>query len=91
MIHAVLMSSTIKSIVKAAREALDRHDYATGLRLSETGLAEDDKNYLLHVFRAVALQHLGHPKDAIEAYRLAASLNPNQQLAFQVGSSPPHI
>jgi superkiller protein 3 len=76
--------SNVKSLVKAAREALDRQDYPTALRLCDTGLQQEDSNYPLHVFRAVSLQNLGLFNEAIQCYRLATALQPNQPLAWQV-------
>lgn len=82
------MSSGIKSLVRSAREAIDRGDYATALRLCDTGLAMEEEpspqHYLLHVFRAVALQNLGQTAEAAETYRLATALQPQLAPAWQV-------
>ena len=73
-----------KSFIKSCREALDRHDYATALRVAELGLSEDHANYVLLVFRALALQNLLRTKEAVETYRMAIGLQPTQLLAHQV-------
>lgn len=73
-----------RSFIKSSREALDRRDYATALRVAELGLVEDDKSYTLLVFRALALQNLQRTEEAVESYRLASNLQPSQMLAWQV-------
>ncbi|PJF20083.1 hypothetical protein PSACC_00121 [Paramicrosporidium saccamoebae] len=61
--------SSVKSLCKAAREALDRGDAATALRICETGLNEP--HYMLLVFKALSLQQLGQTDDALRTYREA--------------------
>lgn len=75
--------SSIKSLCKSAREALDRGDAVTALRLCETGLAIES-NYMLLVFKALSLQNLGESKDAYNTYIEATKMEPNQALAWQV-------
>lgn len=76
--------NSIKGICKAAREAIDRHDYGTALRLCEMGLEMDDSYYMLLVFRALALQNLERKEEAVLSYRQAAKSQPDQILAWQV-------
>lgn len=73
-----------KSLAKAAREAIDRQDYGTALRLCDSGLEIEDNHYQLLVFKAVSLQNLSRIPDAIESYKLAIAVQPTLSLAWQV-------
>jgi Tfp pilus assembly protein PilF len=75
--------SSVKSLCKAAREALDRGDASTALKLCEAGLAIEP-NYMLLVFKALSLQNLGNEEDSLASYRMASKLEPEQALAWQV-------
>lgn len=80
------MSSTRSSLAKTAREAIDRGDYSTALRLCEIGISETteiDKIYFLLVLKALALVNLDNKAIALQTYEEAISLQPSQPLAYQ--------
>lgn len=77
-----------KSLAKTAREALDREDYATALRLTQAALdalddGQDTLRYTLLVFRATALRNTADAAGAERDYRAAAALLPDAPLAWQ--------
>lgn len=76
-----------KSLVKSAREALEREEYSAALRLCDLALAEHPDttaHYTALVFKAVALQHLEQWTDALSTFKEAHSLIPDNTLAWQV-------
>lgn len=75
---------TASSFAKSARQAIDRDDYSTALRLCEAGLEMEEANYMLLVLQALALQNLGQPQQAAESYRIACVSQPETPLAWQV-------
>lgn len=92
-----MSSPSIGSLVKAAREAIDRADYSTALRLCDTALGEGDlggaldedpgrkkHEYMLLVFKALSLKNLGRREEAATIYREATRLHSEQVLAWQV-------
>lgn len=91
-------SPSIRSLVKAAREAIDRADYPTAVRLCDTALGGEELGgsafdedpgskkygYMLLVFKALSLKNLGRREEAATIYREATKLQPEQVLAWQV-------
>ena len=68
---------------KEARSALDDKDFDRALSICEYGLEVDRNDYLLLVFRGVALKNLGEFKKAIESYERATKVEPKQLLAWK--------
>ena len=75
--------SSVKSLVKSAREAIDRGDYGASLRLCEMGLDIEEDHYLLLVLKGIALQNTDSSR-AEAPFRRAIALQPGQLLAWQV-------
>lgn len=91
--------SSVKSLVRAAREAIDRADYATAVRLCDTALDEETvsrgldmdadgkrNGYTLLVFKALSLKNLERREEAATIYREATKAQPEQPLAWQVST-----
>lgn len=77
-----------KSIVKAAREAIDREDHATALRLCSTGLEEDPACYMLWILKGLASKECGAETISVaNFYQQAIALQPEQPVAWQVNNS----
>lgn len=75
---------SLKPIIKSAREALDRKDYAYALQLCTDALAFEPENYWLLVFKAVALGGEGKSELALSEYSKAARVQTDNPTAFQV-------
>jgi hypothetical protein len=80
---------SLKPIIKSAREAIDKKDYEYALQLCTDALEFEPDNYILLVFRAVALINgpKGSLEDAFLAYSKATRSQPENPLAFQVTSN----
>eukprot|EP00124_Ichthyophonus_hoferi_P002996 Ihof_evm2s233 gene=Ihof_evmTU2s233 len=75
--------SSVKSELKAAREALKEKDYKGTLKHCKAVITLDKKNYNAYVFVGAAAEGLENPSQAEQAYRKAIDIEPNQPLAFQ--------
>jgi hypothetical protein len=64
--------------------AWERQDYADALRIWSQGVGREPDNALLHYRRATALERLGQPRSAADAYRLALLLEPPRRIGSLV-------
>ncbi len=72
-----------KTYAKGARDAIDREDWATALRLSDAGLAVEESHYSLLLFRGLALCNLSQWQDALQAYQAACRAEPDMPAAWK--------
>ena len=75
---------SLKSIIKSAREAIDRKDYPYALQLCTDALEFEPDNYWLLVFKAVALGAQGDLERAISEYGKAIKAASDNPTAFLV-------
>ena len=75
---------SLKPIIKSAREALDRKDYPYALQLCTDALVFEPENYLLLVFKGVALNGEGKAAEALVEYFKASRVQADNPIAFQV-------
>ncbi|KAI9209035.1 uncharacterized protein BJ171DRAFT_564870 [Polychytrium aggregatum] len=75
--------SGLKQYLKAAREAIDKKDFALAKDNAKWALDIDQASYNAHIFLGLAEQNLGNVKAAEASFRNAADLNPDGPLAFQ--------
>lgn len=75
---------SLKPIIKSAREALDRKDYPYALQLCTDALVFEPENYLLLVFKGVALNGEGKVEEALVEYFKASRVQADNPIAFQV-------
>ncbi|KAL9587646.1 MAG: hypothetical protein Q9212_000100 [Teloschistes hypoglaucus] len=75
--------STIKNALKAAKAALDAHQYDAAIENATKVLTEDPKHYHANVFLGLALEKKGRNEESEKAYRGAASTKPKDSLAWQ--------
>ncbi|KAL8873146.1 MAG: hypothetical protein Q9174_001334 [Haloplaca sp. 1 TL-2023] len=75
--------STIKGALKAAKGALDAHQYDTAVEQANKVLQEDPKNYHANVFLGLAFEKKGKGEESEKAYRAATSIKSSETLAWQ--------
>ncbi|KAL8711082.1 MAG: hypothetical protein Q9220_004463 [cf. Caloplaca sp. 1 TL-2023] len=75
--------STFKTALKAAKGALDAHQYDAAIGNATKVLQEDSKNYHANVFLGLAFEKQGRNEESEKAYRAAASLKASDPLAWQ--------
>ncbi|KAL8695398.1 MAG: hypothetical protein Q9218_000157 [Villophora microphyllina] len=75
--------SSIKTTLKAAKGALDAHQYDTAVEHATQILKEDPKNYHANVFLGLAFEKKGQNEDSEKAYKTAGSIKPTDPLAWQ--------
>ncbi|KAI9723608.1 MAG: hypothetical protein M1812_000908 [Candelaria pacifica] len=76
------MSGT-KTALKAAKAALDAHEYGSAVTQAEKVLAVDSRNYHANVFLGLALGKQGKYDEAATAYIKATNVKRNEALAWQ--------
>lgn len=76
-------SSSSKSQLKLARDALDAGDTAVALTLCKTVLASDRLNYNAYVLTGLALSRSGNALRASQAYERAIALRPDAPVAYR--------
>ncbi|RKP31730.1 TPR-like protein [Metschnikowia bicuspidata] len=74
---------SLKEQLKAAKEAIKALDGATALECADAVLASDPRNYFAHLFRARALQLLGHQQEAEKSFQTAVDLDPDNTLGWK--------
>ncbi|KAL8949868.1 MAG: hypothetical protein Q9222_004061 [Ikaeria aurantiellina] len=75
--------STIKTALKAAKGALDAHQYDAAIANANKALKEDFKNYHANVFLGLAFEKQGRNEESEKAYKTAASVKASDPLAWQ--------
>eukprot|EP00198_Chlamydomonas_reinhardtii_P011198 XP_001700535.1 predicted protein [Chlamydomonas reinhardtii] len=75
--------SSVKRLLRSARECLGRKEYREALQHCKEALAEDKSCYEAYVFVGKAAFSLGEAPQAQAAYRRAADLDPANPLAWQ--------
>ncbi|KAL9000793.1 MAG: hypothetical protein Q9169_000547 [Polycauliona sp. 2 TL-2023] len=75
--------SALKSALRAAKAALDAHQYEKAIENANQALKEDPKNYHANVFRGLAFEKQNRNEDSEQSYRAATSLKGNDPLAWQ--------
>ncbi|KAL8844309.1 MAG: hypothetical protein Q9176_001219 [Flavoplaca citrina] len=75
--------SAVKSALKAAKGALDAHQYESAIENANNALKEDPKNYHANVFLGLAFEKQNRPDDSEKSYRAATLLKGNDPLAWQ--------
>ncbi|KAL8663254.1 MAG: hypothetical protein Q9202_004003 [Teloschistes flavicans] len=75
--------SNIKNALKAAKAALDAHQYDLAIENATKVLTEDPKHYHANVFLGLALEKRGRNEESEKAYKSAASTKPTDPLAWQ--------
>ncbi|KAL8809586.1 MAG: hypothetical protein Q9223_004524 [Gallowayella weberi] len=75
--------STVKSALKAAKGALDAHQYDDAIKNANKVLGEDPKNYHANVFLGLAFEKQSRNEDSEKAYKAAVAFKANDPLAWQ--------
>ncbi|KAL8751828.1 MAG: hypothetical protein Q9184_005934, partial [Pyrenodesmia sp. 2 TL-2023] len=75
--------SAIKTALKAAKGALDAHQYDKAVEHATKVLKEDSKNYHANVFLALALEKQSRNEESEKAYTTATAIKANDPLAWQ--------
>ncbi|KAL8699923.1 MAG: hypothetical protein Q9201_005733 [Fulgogasparrea decipioides] len=75
--------SAVKAGLKAAKGALDAHQYDAAIEHATKILKEDSKNYHANVFLGLALEKKGRNEESEKAYKAATALKANDPLAWQ--------
>ncbi|KAI4263989.1 MAG: hypothetical protein L6R42_000897 [Xanthoria sp. 1 TBL-2021] len=75
--------STVKSALRAAKGALDAHQYESAIENANKALKEDPKNYHANVFLGLAFEKQNRNEDSEKSYRAAALLKGSDPLAWQ--------
>jgi len=73
----------MKSLLSAARKALDEADFKTAIEKCDAVIEQDHNNYNAHLFKGFAFSKTGKDDEAIKEFEVAVSLNPESPLAFQ--------
>ncbi|KAL9602970.1 MAG: hypothetical protein Q9219_001495 [cf. Caloplaca sp. 3 TL-2023] len=75
--------STAKAALKAAKGAIDAHQYERAVEHATKVLQEDPDNYHANVFLGLAFEKQGQNAESATAYQAATSVKPNDPLAWQ--------
>ncbi|CAO1602709.1 Superkiller protein 3 [Xanthoria calcicola] len=75
--------SAVKSALRAAKAALDAHQYGSAIENANKALKEDPKNYHANVFLGLAFEKQNQHEDAEKSYRAATLLKGSDPLAWQ--------
>ncbi|KAI9816499.1 MAG: Superkiller protein 3 [Pycnora praestabilis] len=75
--------SSAKSILKAAKIALDSHNYDEAVTQAKKALTVDPQSYHANVFLGLALDKQGKDEEAFKAYESATSTKDKDTLAWQ--------
>ncbi|KAL9031505.1 MAG: hypothetical protein Q9196_000484 [Gyalolechia fulgens] len=75
--------SALKAALKAAKGALDAHQYGKAVENATQVLNEDPNNYHANVFLGLAFEKQGRNDESEKAYRAATSVKANDPLAWQ--------
>jgi len=74
-----------KSLLKAAREALDSQNYSTAIELCTSILENEPEQYHALVFKGLAHLKSNAVQEGVLSFEKAIALQPSNVLAFQVG------
>ncbi|EGG05699.1 uncharacterized protein MELLADRAFT_87842 [Melampsora larici-populina 98AG31] len=77
------LMATLKSHLKAARDAISKKDWTGAEAAAESALALDTQSYNAHVFLGLARLNLKKLEESRTAYQQAIDLDPSQPLAWQ--------
>ena len=77
------MTSITKGALRAAKAALDTHNYAEAERQARTVLEADSKHYNATVFLGLALEKQGKDEESDRVYGHARTAKPRDPLALQ--------
>ncbi|KAL9020722.1 MAG: hypothetical protein Q9185_002038 [Variospora sp. 1 TL-2023] len=75
--------SASKAALKAAKGALDAHDYERAIENATKVLQEDPQSYHANVFLGLALEKQSRNDESEKAYTAATAVKPNDPLAWQ--------
>ncbi|KAI4206893.1 MAG: hypothetical protein LQ346_000835 [Caloplaca aetnensis] len=75
--------SAIKTALKAAKGALDAHQYDEAVKHATEVLKEDSRNYHANVFLGLALEKQSQNEESEKAYTAATAIKANDPLAWQ--------
>ncbi|KAL8851106.1 MAG: hypothetical protein Q9221_004002 [Calogaya cf. arnoldii] len=75
--------SMAKAALKAAKAALDAHQYESAIENADKALKEDPKNYHANVFLGLAFEKQARNEDSEKSYRAATQLKGGDPLAWQ--------
>ncbi|KAL8738690.1 MAG: hypothetical protein Q9181_000574 [Wetmoreana brouardii] len=75
--------SAVKAGLKAAKGAIDAHQYDAAIEHATKILKEDSKNYHANVFHGLALEKKGRNEESERAYKAATAVKANDPLAWQ--------
>lgn len=78
---ATVMS--LKQSLKGAKGAIERNDPQVALEFVEDALYYEKNNYFAYIFRGKAFQLLDTPEKAIEAFKKATTLEPENVLGWK--------
>lgn len=73
----------MKSLLSAARRALDESDFSTALEKCNQVIDLEPTNYHAHLFKGFVFSKTGNLSDAIVEFEIAVSINPESPLAYQ--------
>ena len=73
----------MKSLLSAARKALDESEFELALENCNLIIEQDPKNYHAHLFKGFAFSKTNKLDSAVEEFEIAVSLNPDIPLAYQ--------
>ncbi|KAI9894193.1 MAG: Superkiller protein 3 [Vezdaea aestivalis] len=75
--------ATAKAALKAAKQAIDAHQYDQAIHNAKTALTKDPRSYHAYVFLGLANNKLGEQSKAVTAYDKATSIKGDDILAWQ--------
>lgn len=75
--------SAVKTALKAAKAALETHQYEDAIQQAKTVLAKDSSNYNANVFLGLAYEKQGQHDSSEAAYKVAIESKGNDPLAWQ--------
>ncbi|KAG8529357.1 uncharacterized protein KY384_005993 [Bacidia gigantensis] len=75
--------SGAKASLKAAKAALDAHDYQRAATEAKKAIEHDSKTYHGHVFLGLALDKQNDPESSVKAYKAATHIKEDDPLAWQ--------
>lgn len=74
---------SLKQSLKGAKGAIERNDPQVALEFVEDALDYEKNNYFAYIFRGKAFQLLDSPEKAIEAFKKATTLEPDNVLGWK--------
>ncbi|KAK4885213.1 hypothetical protein RN001_001484 [Aquatica leii] len=77
-----MSSKELKTLLKDAREAINKKDFQLSLAICKKILNEDRENYMAFVFLGVSLQEIGMNDKVAPTFKKAIQISPNNILAW---------